>query len=301
MVYVMGSVFGNAKAYFSMKAKINLQESDQLYVLGNIFDGNDEHPEQCLIILEDIMKNDNITLIVGNHEYWHLLYAYLPSYNKKEQNAIKSNIQDILPKTEPLNNFLDTLSLNRRKHYFDYMWSCQPHKIIRIKDQYYFLSSAYPPVKTFYKDKTIEEREYLWKMFDNPIYYYNANDFEWFVSTLKKGLLSFEDKQIKYYEGLENAIIITSSRPSDSLVKKINRDNENKDSDSGYKKYNYSTLNTIPYGDYQRVITDDKNNISIDCECMGNQYNYRLNPTLACLRIDDDNNITAIYKHNIYE
>lgn len=300
MVYVMGSVYGNAKAYFSMKTKINLQESDQLYVLGNIFDGNDEHPEQCLIILEDIIKNDNVTLIVGEHEYWHLLYACLPCYNKKEQNTIKSKIQDMLPKTKPLKNFIDTLSLNRREYYFNYILSCQPHKIIRVKDQYYFLSSAYPPVETFYKDKTIKEKEYLWKLFDNPIYYYNADDFEGFVVALKKRLLSFEDKQIKYYEGLENAIVITSARTSLGLVEKIN---ENKG--PGYKKYNYSTLKNIPYGDYQRIIADSKNNISIDCgidsKCVGNQDDYKLKPTLACLRIDDDNNITAIYKHNIYE
>ena len=301
MIYVMGSVHGNAKAYFSMKAKINLQKEDHLYVLGNIFDGNDEHPEQCLIILEDIMQSDNVTLIVGEHEYWHAMYNYRTSLSQKEQNEINNKMQDMSPKTEPLNSFLSTLSQNKRLYYFDYIESCQPHKIICIKNKYYFLSSAYPPIKTFYADKAIEEKKYLWKIFNDPIYYYNANDFEWFVTTLKKELLSFEDKQIKYCDGLENAIVITSSRSSDSLVKRINKDNEDKDRDSGYRKYNYATLNTIPYGDYQRIITDDKNNISIDCGCMANQYDYSLKPTLVCLRIDDDNNISVIYKYNLHE
>lgn len=310
MIYIMGSVHGNAKTYFSMKAKINLQKEDHLYVLGNIFDGNDEHPEQCLIILEDIMKNDNITLIVGEHEYWYLLCNYKSVANQKEQEIINSKMQNMLPKTGPLYNFLSTLSQDRQLSYFDYIGSCQQHKIIRIKNQYYFLSSAYPPTVGFYGDedikdkaidKTIKGGKYLWKIFENPTYYYDADDFKWFVTALKKGFLSFEDKQIKYYDGLENAIVITSCSLSSSIIKTINENNEDKDRDSGYRKYNYATLNTIPYGDYQRIITDDRNNISIDCGCMGNQYDCNLKPTLSCLRIDDDNNITVIYKYNLYE
>ena len=298
----MGSVFGNAKAYFSMKAKINLQENDQLYVLGNIFDGNDEHPEQCLIILEDIMKNNNITLIVGDHEFWHYILFRGDKVPAKFQTQANIEIRGMCPTMEPLCDFLSTLSQEDKEHYFNYILSCQPHKIIRIKDQLYFLSSAYPLKVDFWgctKNKTIKEDEYLLRMFEFPSYYYNKDYFPNFVADLKKGRLSFEDKHLKYYEGLENAIVITSFSSSYSVIKKVNEEKG-----PGYRKYNYSTLNTIPYGDYQRVITDDKNNISIYCGCCENQYDVQncvLKPTLACLRIDDDNNITVIYKHNLYE
>ena len=53
MYYFMSDIHGNARAYFALKAKIDFNSNDKLYILGNIFDGNSEHPEHCLAILDD--------------------------------------------------------------------------------------------------------------------------------------------------------------------------------------------------------------------------------------------------------
>ena len=38
MYYFMSDIHGNAKAYFALKAKIDLKSNDQLFILGNIFE-----------------------------------------------------------------------------------------------------------------------------------------------------------------------------------------------------------------------------------------------------------------------
>ena len=63
-VYVMSDVHGNSKAYFEMLQKIDLKDSDQLYLLGDVLDRG---PAPITVLL-DIMKRKNVTLLAGNHE-----------------------------------------------------------------------------------------------------------------------------------------------------------------------------------------------------------------------------------------
>lgn len=61
--YVMSDLHGNYEAYQKMLAKINFQQEDMLYILGDILDRG---PNPIQIIL-DLMKRPNVEIIAGNH------------------------------------------------------------------------------------------------------------------------------------------------------------------------------------------------------------------------------------------
>ena len=61
--YVMSDLHGHYKEYLAMLQKINLKDSDKLYILGDILDRG---PNPIKIIL-DVMERPNIEVIAGNH------------------------------------------------------------------------------------------------------------------------------------------------------------------------------------------------------------------------------------------
>lgn len=61
--YVMSDVHGNFKAYKEMLKKINFNDADMMYILGDILDRG---PNPIKIIL-DLMERHNIEVIAGNH------------------------------------------------------------------------------------------------------------------------------------------------------------------------------------------------------------------------------------------
>ena len=64
MVYVMSDIHGDMERFQSVLNQIELQETDTLYVLGDIIDRHDFGIQ----ILQQIMKMKNVKCILGNHE-----------------------------------------------------------------------------------------------------------------------------------------------------------------------------------------------------------------------------------------
>lgn len=62
--YVMSDLHGCYDKFIKMLDVIKLKETDELYILGDIFDRGDK----CLEILDYIISHKNIILIKGNHE-----------------------------------------------------------------------------------------------------------------------------------------------------------------------------------------------------------------------------------------
>ena len=60
MNYFVSCIYGDYDKYFQIKKKINLKSKDKLWILGDVLDGNDEDPESCIEILNDIIENENI-------------------------------------------------------------------------------------------------------------------------------------------------------------------------------------------------------------------------------------------------
>lgn len=71
MDYFTAGLHGDLKLYKQIKKM--LDTDDHLWILGDIFDGNTSHPEHCIEILNDIHRSKNITLIMGDHEYYHAM------------------------------------------------------------------------------------------------------------------------------------------------------------------------------------------------------------------------------------
>ncbi|MBR5474870.1 MAG: metallophosphoesterase [Lachnospiraceae bacterium] len=65
MIYVMSDIHGRYDKYREMLSLIRLQDSDTLYVLGDVIDRGDDG----IKILQDMMFRPNVIPILGNHEY----------------------------------------------------------------------------------------------------------------------------------------------------------------------------------------------------------------------------------------
>lgn len=65
MIYAISDIHGNKAAFDAMIKKINLQDGDDLYVLGNVVD---RHPDG-IVLIQQIMRTPNMRLLLGNHEY----------------------------------------------------------------------------------------------------------------------------------------------------------------------------------------------------------------------------------------
>ena len=68
MHYVMSDIHGQYEMYKKMLDKIQLTDSDQLYIIG---DAVDRGPESIRLLI-DIMSRGNVTFLIGNHE--HMMY-----------------------------------------------------------------------------------------------------------------------------------------------------------------------------------------------------------------------------------
>lgn len=75
MTYVCAGIHGDYKKYKEALIKINLKDSDILYVLGNVID----YGEESMEILLDMMCRINVIPLAGTHEYMAVrLLPHLP-------------------------------------------------------------------------------------------------------------------------------------------------------------------------------------------------------------------------------
>lgn len=68
MIYVMSDIHGNMQRFRSVTSKISLSEDDHLYILGDVIDRH----ESGLDLLREILRANNTTLLLGNHEHMML-------------------------------------------------------------------------------------------------------------------------------------------------------------------------------------------------------------------------------------
>ena len=65
MNYVVGDIHGEYDRFIEIIKKIQLKDSDSLYILGDIVDRG-SHPIKTLLKL---MEMPNVICLVGNHEF----------------------------------------------------------------------------------------------------------------------------------------------------------------------------------------------------------------------------------------
>ena len=73
-IYVCSDIHGMHDLYCKMLEKVQFSDKDHLYILGDMIDRG---PDGIRILL-DVMKRENVTCLLGNHE--HLMWYYLNRY-----------------------------------------------------------------------------------------------------------------------------------------------------------------------------------------------------------------------------
>lgn len=65
MIYVLSDIHGRLDRFEKMLKKIDLQDSDTLYILGDVIDRG----KDGIRILKKITEMPNAKMLLGNHEY----------------------------------------------------------------------------------------------------------------------------------------------------------------------------------------------------------------------------------------
>lgn len=92
MIYVTASLHGCYENYEAILKRINLKDSDMLFVLGNTVDGG----EKGIEILTDMMMRGNVYPILGDHDM--VAYEILSQIEKETRNDITAPLSNDLAK-----------------------------------------------------------------------------------------------------------------------------------------------------------------------------------------------------------
>lgn len=267
MIYIMGPVNGNAKAYFAMKEKIEFSKEDKLYIVGDILFGNTVEPEECLFVLNDIMQSDNIELILGDHEYAYVMHE--ASIEEEKKNFWYAKIQDCIG-GESFLNFMARLSERERKRYISFLISCEVSQLELIGGRWFYMIHGAPAECeddniTGWQEKVVGSEMELTK------------DYYPILANEPTVLFPEKDEEMPVY------LICGHSLAFETAFKSLEtRDAYRKETLDGYQRILY-------YGD----------KIYLNCGCQGDGYYEKLTPTLACICLEADGftsfNVTGIF------
>jgi len=255
MNYFMSDIHGNANAYFQMKEIIKLKDTDELYILGDVLDGNANHPEDCFKILDDIIHHPNIHLILGDHEYAHVLCQ--ASRTEEEQEEWINYITDSDFGGETVFQYFSNLPEHDKNFYLSFLISCNVSQLIKIGQRYFYLCHGSPYPCT-----------------DNDFYEWQHKVVTESLNLTKNYFLAIKsdpDLRLPSDVNKDNLIILTGHTPTGTIFQ------ENMD-----LKNRYYSLEEAPY---QKIIYENKKMI-IDCGCQQDVYDCPIKSTLACVGID---------------
>lgn len=144
--YIMSDIHGNYDKFIKMIEKINFNDNDILYIIGDIFDRGDKP----LDILDYIMEHDNIELLLGNHEQMFLDYYK----NINDSNYCTSWIQNGGDTT--YNKLLEK-DYKYISKIFNYLNNIPLYKIINVNNQNFILVHSHIKCPKNYNNYTIDE------------------------------------------------------------------------------------------------------------------------------------------------
>lgn len=164
MYYVMSDLHGEYDKYMAMLNKINFNDDDTLFILGDVLDRG----EKPLDILNDMMTRFNVYPLLGNHELMALSVLEKLCVEITENNYNKTVDEDIMMQLmdwqmnggqKTLSQF-QTLSKEEKYDIIDYLHEFSLYDVIDVNDKSYILVHAglghYNPHKKM-KDYTLED------------------------------------------------------------------------------------------------------------------------------------------------
>ena len=159
MIYVMSDLHGRYDKYRSMLTKLNLKDTDALFVLGDVIDkGNDG-----IKILKDMMYRANIYPILGEHEYMakKILPEIVNAQSVDNCASIVSDENKLLFASwiksggfATIEKFL-ALSDEDRESIIDYLEEFEPYEEIEAASRNFVLVHA--GIKNFEDTKELDE------------------------------------------------------------------------------------------------------------------------------------------------
>ena len=151
--YIMSDIHGQYMSYVKMLKKIEFNDDDYLYILGDVIDRGPDG----IRVIKDVMKRDNAELILGNHEF--MLLNALEYLRVREYNGrIKRTDDGLNPLelwTHPCNGGEGTCLefINLPKDEQDsieaFLKSCSLIKRVKIAGRMCHLSHSYSLNKKF--------------------------------------------------------------------------------------------------------------------------------------------------------
>lgn len=154
MRYIISDIHGCKKQYLELLEKIDFSAEDHLYILGDAIDRG----EWSIDVLRYIMRQKNVTYLLGNHDYNFLTFIKelgLNLSNFKNEGirwAFKYWQHDGgLPTVD---GFLELTEYERQEIY-DFLENAKVYEELIYKEKRYILSHA--GIMNFQKEKTLEE------------------------------------------------------------------------------------------------------------------------------------------------
>ena len=100
MHYVMGDIHNDNIKFEAILEKIELSEKDHLYVLGDLFDRCNAHPDPVGVYFNILKLKDRVSVIMGNHDLWLAdyidKYYSLPERKRKRATPYSYNSFEII-------------------------------------------------------------------------------------------------------------------------------------------------------------------------------------------------------------
>ena len=157
MRYIISDIHGCKKQYLELLKKIKFSKQDHLYILGDSVDRG-KHP---IGVLQYIMKQKNITYILGNHDY--ILYLFIQklglNLDNFENDEIKWSFKFWLYDggLTTLNEFLELTEYERKEIHL-FLENANVYSEIEHEGKRYVLSHA--GLMNFEEEKPLEKYSY---------------------------------------------------------------------------------------------------------------------------------------------
>ena len=207
MKYVVSDLHGRYDKYSAMLSKINFNDEDELYILGDICDRG---PSSAQIYL-DIMKRENVHCIMGNHE--NMLLEYLPLVFRflfdKDAKIISADYElwSVNGGGTTCASFIE-VGKEKMLEIYNFIRSFPLYRVVDVGNKRYFLVHA--GIDDYNDEKSLCEylpEELLWSDIDYDETYY-PKEFDKIIVGHTPTFLLNENKSARIYHGNGNVIAI---------------------------------------------------------------------------------------------
>ena len=147
MNYFTAGIYGDLKLYKRLKELVR-DEDDKLWIVGDIFDGSSNNPEDCIEILMDITCSHNIFLILGDHEYYHVMRILAKDKgDEKSEERWKNMLLYNEISGKPLMEYIDSLPEDDIKEIVQMLCQSEVSIMINIGNHLFYICHGAPSIR----------------------------------------------------------------------------------------------------------------------------------------------------------